>query len=748
MIKRILYIPTLRCNCNCMHCGQHRLKDAECSPDLVERRLLEYGYNCGMLSITGGEPFLKAELPEAIANIINQLGTQVDFTTNGTCLPSIKKLVNLINDKSKLQFSISIDGLPEIHDKIRELSGCFEQALETVKYLKDSGIEVKINTVIQPSNIDVLEEFERYIKTEVDENTVISWIVLNAQISKDEEFPYSKEKLEEVRKRATANFDKAYLDTKGSIKIKNCHAGESSIVIAPTGEVYACLTAHDYIDVENRQNYKIGDLRTQTLYDIEKEMQSSNAKFKKYVHNCKGCWNPCEVSNEILFYGMSVEKLRDQIMDEVTMHKGKDILFNQEIDVAQIMQEIKAKALAMQPTGTMYSDTESSDCLTGVEQNLSRIGDFIQNTLNDSVTYQEMGAVIPIGTRWKGILRKMLIFFRRLVRKSTRFLVEDQMRFNQLSNQNIKALMDGQEQLRQAIVYLKQELEHNSKEHQKNEMQLSHLKEHYGEKLALQDDHILAIEEKLRICQQAYEKFQAEIKQTAIGDEFYKAFEDCHRGSEDEIKNRLTYYIPYIEQVIRNQETEYILDLGCGRGEWLELLKDHHYTAKGVDMNETMVNCCIEKGLNVTCEDAISYLKKLPDCSVKMITGFQLGEHLRAGALEQLVEEAYRVLQFHGILLLELPNCKNIEVGSSNFYNDPTHIRPVSSEYLEFMAKYKGFYETQTVYWKQQEIERWLDSVMKSDETTVLESPVLRTMLESMKKTYYIAPDYAVLATK
>ena len=513
-------------------------------------------------------------------------------------------------------------------------------------------------------------------------------------------------------------------------------------------------------------------MRTQTLHDIEKEMQSSNAKFKKYVHNCKGCWNPCEVSNEILFYDMSVEKLRDQIMDEVTMHKEKDILFNQEIDVAQIMQEIKAKALAMQPTGMMYSDTESNDCLKSVDQNLSRIGDFIQNTLNDSTNYQEMGAVIPVGARWKGILRKMLIFFRRLVRKSTRFLVEDQMRFNQLSNQNIKALMEGQEQLRQAIVYLKQELEQNSREHQKNDIQLSHLSEYftkqkteltvqknellklrgcvqeYDEKLDLQDEHILSMVEKLRICQQAYEKFQAEIKQTAIGDEFYKAFEDCQRGSEDEIKNRLTYYIPYVEQAIRNQETEYILDLGCGRGEWLELLKEHHYTAKGVDMNETMVNCCIEKGLNVTCEDAISYLKKLPDCSVKMITGFQLGEHLRAGVLEQLVEEAYRVLQFHGILLLELPNCKNIEVGSSNFYNDPTHIRPVSSEYLEFMATYKGFYETQTVYWKQQEVERWLDSVMKSDETTVLESPVLRTMLESMKQTYYIAPDYAVLATK
>ena len=416
--------------------------------------------------------------------------------------------------------------------------------------------------------------------------------------------------------------------------------------------------------------------------------------------------------------------------------KNQDELFHREIDVAEIMREVKQKALNMSCVD-MSEEGISEDAganLFRMDANLNRISEFITNTLKKSESYIEMGAIIPIGTRWKGLFRKLILLLKRLIRKATRFLVEDQLQFNQMSNQNIRALMEGQEQLRQAIVQM----------HQQTSGKIDAV---HGEI----DDSIVkwrGLAEQIHVFEQIYQKWQEDAKKSTLDEKLYKEYEDRYRGSEEDIKGRLSYYLPYIANTVRNQQKEPVLDLGCGRGEWMELLRENHYEVSGVDFNKSMVERCKEKGLNASCGDAIAYLKQLPDCSVKVVTGFQFAEHLKAGDLAELIAEAYRVLMFHGILILELPNCRNVEVGSSGFYSDPTHIRPVTSDYLEFVAQNKGFYETKTVYWKQQEIDNWLDGVIASDETKVLESPVFRTILASLKQTHYTAPDYALVATK
>lgn len=455
--------------------------------------------------------------------------------------------------------------------------------------------------------------------------------------------------------------------------------------------------------------------------------------------------------------------------------RNQDELFHREIDVAKIMQEIKQKALNMPQESALEEDRAVRERaqIDQITTNLNCILSFVQNTLNSSKSYIEMGAVIPVGARWKGIFRKLIIFARRLVRKLTRFLVEDQLRFNQMSNQNIQALMEGLEQLRQAVMRLQTEIFTNCQQyndmmgqfnavynnmeeeaatlalHTNKLCQLQNSVKKFDQKIEGQNEVVAKITEQVHICEQSYLKFQEEVQKSVLDDALYKEYEDRYRGSEEEIKRRLSYYLPYVAEAIRNQQTESVLDLGCGRGEWMELLKEHYYyEVSGVDFNKSMVERCTEKGLKATCGDAIAYLRQLPDCSVKVVTGFQFAEHLKIGDLAELIAEAYRVLMFHGILILELPNCRNVEVGSSAFYSDPTHIRPVTSDYLEFVAQHKGFYETKTVYWKQQEIDDWLDSVIASDETQALESPTFRTMLTSLRKTHYIAPDYALIATK
>lgn len=440
------------------------------------------------------------------------------------------------------------------------------------------------------------------------------------------------------------------------------------------------------------------------------------------------------------------------------IERSPDELFHREIDVAEIMQEIKKRALNMSRTDavqTISGDACVSEQLAEIDSNLSRIASFIQNTLNESKSCIEMGAVIPVGPRWKGVFRKLIILFRRFVRKSTRYLVEDQTQFNQMSNQNIQALLEGQEQLKQALFQLQAGIQQNQQHYDKVSEQIGVVQQNvasttatyrfYNDKLYNQ---LHAMAEQMHIYEKAYLKFQEEKQQNMIDEKLYKEYEDRYRGSEEDIKHRLSFYLPYIKDAVRNPTTEPILDLGCGRGEWMEFLQEHHYKVSGVDSNNVMVERCMEKGLQATCEDAITYLKRLPDCSVKVITGFQFAEHLKASHLEQLLVEAYRVLMFHGVLILEVPNCKNVEVGCSSFYSDPTHVRPVNSDYLEFIAQHKGFYEVQIAYWKQQEIDAWLDGVLSTEETKILESPTFRTVLASMKQTHYISPDYALIATK
>lgn len=173
--------------------------------------------------------------------------------------------------------------------------------------------------------------------------------------------------------------------------------------------------------------------------------------------------------------------------------------------------------------------------------------------------------------------------------------------------------------------------------------------------------------------------------------DFYRAFEDRHRGSRELIKTRLQVYSPFIEPLTAIYQQPRAVDLGCGRGEWLELLTASGFDASGVDLDEGMLRNCRALGLNVQNHDAVEWLRKLPTASQSLVTGFHLAEHLPFPVLQILVQEAFRVLQPSGLLILETPNPENVVVGSSNFYVDPTHQRPLPPQLLSFLPEYYGF---------------------------------------------------------
>lgn len=195
---------------------------------------------------------------------------------------------------------------------------------------------------------------------------------------------------------------------------------------------------------------------------------------------------------------------------------------------------------------------------------------------------------------------------------------------------------------------------------------------------------------------------QARNKRSAAAssnlDSFYVSFEDRFRGSRRDIKQRLRFYVPIVKSAHAGSEGRPVLDVGCGRGEWLELLKDNHLIAEGVDLNATMQAQCDARGLRVTHGDALEYLQHRKPASAGAVTGFHIIEHLPFDALLELLALSYRVLKPGGLVIFESPNCKNLVVGACNFNIDPTHRNPVHPDTAEFMLKLNGFERTRIEY--------------------------------------------------
>jgi SAM-dependent methyltransferase len=174
-------------------------------------------------------------------------------------------------------------------------------------------------------------------------------------------------------------------------------------------------------------------------------------------------------------------------------------------------------------------------------------------------------------------------------------------------------------------------------------------------------------------------------------DAFYASFDEQFRGSREEIKGRLRTYLPIIAKNGVGTEPMPILDVGCGRGEWLEVLKEEQLRATGVDSNRILVAQCGNRGLEVVEEDLMDHLQHLPDASLGAVTGFHIIEHLPIETLVRFLNETVRVLKPGGVVIFETPNPENVLVGSCNFYFDPTHRNPLPSQVMKFLVESKGF---------------------------------------------------------
>jgi SAM-dependent methyltransferase len=170
----------------------------------------------------------------------------------------------------------------------------------------------------------------------------------------------------------------------------------------------------------------------------------------------------------------------------------------------------------------------------------------------------------------------------------------------------------------------------------------------------------------------------------------YVGFEDRFRGSRDVIRARLESYIPLFGTLPAGD----VLDIGCGRGEFLDLLAAHGIRARGIDLNHEMAELCRARGLDVTEADGVGYLSSLPDASLAGVFSAQVVEHLQPGYLLRLLELACHKLQPGGRLVLETLNPACWVAFFESYIRDITHVWPLHPETLKYLVTASGFSRT------------------------------------------------------
>jgi O-antigen chain-terminating methyltransferase len=166
----------------------------------------------------------------------------------------------------------------------------------------------------------------------------------------------------------------------------------------------------------------------------------------------------------------------------------------------------------------------------------------------------------------------------------------------------------------------------------------------------------------------------------------YMDFENTFRGSRDDIKAAQKYYLPYYE--LRGGGE--VLDIGCGRGEFLEIMFDNNIPAYGIDVYPPFVDFCKQRGFRVFEADALTYLHSLSDCSLGGIFMSQVAEHLQSDYMIALIKTAYLKLKPGCHFIIETPNPEAL-ITYRDFYIDFGHMKPVHYHAMEYLLKSAHF---------------------------------------------------------
>ena len=233
-------------------------------------------------------------------------------------------------------------------------------------------------------------------------------------------------------------------------------------------------------------------------------------------------------------------------------------------------------------------------------------------------------------------------------------------------------------------------------------------------------------------------------------DHSYFLFENKYRLSREEIRKRQEIYVPLFKERLASGEHEsgivpsVILDVGCGRGEFIELLRENRIPAKGIDLNEDMVYSCKERGLDVEQANALDYLRSQPDDSLGGVFACQVIEHLPVDEMIELIKLCYQKMEKGGRAVFETVNPLSLVVSATNFYMDFSHVRQVHPAALQFLSKAVGFISTEIKFLSPYPD----DSMLRIPESDDATSQQINENFKQLNDILFGYQDYALICEK
>lgn len=218
-------------------------------------------------------------------------------------------------------------------------------------------------------------------------------------------------------------------------------------------------------------------------------------------------------------------------------------------------------------------------------------------------------------------------------------------------------------------------------------------------------------------------------------DSTHSAFQDQFRSTREDVKERLRIYLPILKSHGIGASGMPLLDVGCGRGEWLEILRQEGVCARGVDANRAMIEECRARKLEAVESDAVTYLRSLDAESLGSVTGFYIIEHLPFPHLMDLLDETVRVLKPGGVAVFETPNPGNVLVSIQKFHYEEAPRQPLPSPLMRSLAEERGLCRVEIL-----ELRPWPEAVRVKEHGGAV--------AERFDQLFYGPQDYAIMGWK
>lgn len=402
---------------------------------------------------------------------------------------------------------------------------------------------------------------------------------------------------------------------------------------------------------------------------------------------------------------------------------------DEDIDIKNIKRQIRESIINRKKICTFPNDVEDiikrpllppCDVPPQDEIDLSQHTNYINSNWNMNVEYKI--------SSHRPIIGRLLVWGRKLINNEVRryvdILIGKQSKFN---NDIVSNLKDSNAKINEVDSKI------NDSDIKINE--IDNKIDEIGNKINVKIDEI-----ENKIEENIYKQENHILHDGTIN---YFLFEDRNRGTIEEIKKKQSIYIEYFKNC------QNVLDIGCGRGEFLTLLRDSHINGKGIDIDEDMILYCKKNNLNVEKIGAIEFLQSLKNKSLDGIFSSQVVEHLQPGELINLIKLCYDKMQYDAHIALETinPSCLSAH---TTFYKDLSHVRLISHETLKFILESVGFRNIEVKFLNSYPDEDILYKYISNDKNdeNVKNIEINNRNIDKLNSLLFGYQDYTVIAKK